>query len=105
MVDIGINLSPEEIYYTISKNLQYNKEIIYSSKLVVPKALDIPDKLSFIRNTLISEINQYNIQSASLKIIEKDIKDENIINLIKLEGVIQELLSTSGVEIWKSVQN
>ena len=105
MVDIGIKVSPEEIYYTISKNLQYNKEILYSSNLVVPKALDIPDKLSFIRNTLISVINQYSVQRASLKIIEKDIKDENIINLIKLEGIIQELLSTSGVEIWKYVQN
>ena len=105
MVDIGIKVSPEEIYYTISKKLQYNKEILYSSNLVVPKALDIPDKLSFIRNTLISVINQYSVQRASLKIIEKDIKDENIINLIKLEGIIQELLSTSGVEIWKYAQN
>ena len=98
MVDIEIKISPEEIYYIISI---YNKGILHSSKLVVPRALDIPDKLSFIRNTLISIISQYNVKRANLEIIEEDLKDENIVNLIKLEGIIQELLSTSGVEIWK----
>jgi len=104
MVEIRIKVSPEEIYYTISEHTQHNKKILISSKLVVPKALDTPDKLSFIRNTLISLINQYNVQRANLKIAKIDFKNEKIINLIKLEGIVQELLSTSGVELWKYVQ-
>ena len=105
MVEIRIKISPEEIYYTISEHTQYSKKILSSSKLIVPQALDTPDKLSFIRSTLISLINQYNVQRANLKIVKLDFKDEKTIDLIKLEGIVQELLSTSGVELWKYVQN
>lgn len=105
MVNIGIKISPEEIYYTVSKDINNNKEILFSSRIIVPKALDTPDKLSFIRNTLISVIDQYNVQRASLKVPKKDLRNNRLIDLLKLEGVMQELLSTSGVEIWKYVQN
>lgn len=92
---IGIRVSPKEIFYIIiEKN---NDEIKYTNqKLIVPKAIDFPRKLSYIRTTLYSLICEYEVTQAGLRTAE-GLAQTNI-ERVNIEGVIQELFSNSTVE-------
>ncbi|ACQ54364.1 hypothetical protein AGE29_03660 [Clostridium botulinum] len=96
MNTIGIRSTPSYIYYTIIENEEEYFDIITESKLIVPKALSIPDRLSFIRNCLFSIIQEYNVINAGIRIAE-DIISANK-ERIYIEGVIQELISNSCIE-------
>ena len=67
---IGIRVSPKEIYYTIFKYDEQRNLDYFNESLIIPKALDIPRKLSYIRTTLYSLICEYGITNAGLRIVE-----------------------------------
>ena len=96
MNTIGIRANASYVHYTIVDNKGECFEILTHSKLIVPKALDIPDRLSFIRNCLYSIILEYKVSFAGIRIAENkaDVDKERIY----IEGVIQELISNSIIE-------
>lgn len=93
---IGIRVSPKEVFYTIivKKN---GKIEISSQKLIVPKAIDFPRQLSYIRTMLYSLICEYDVTKAGLRTAEGSAQHPSV-ERFNIEGVIQELFSNSTVE-------
>lgn len=92
MVSIGFRATPKEVYYSIIKE---NKEGIcldVVDKFIIPKALSVPDKLSYIRTSLLTIINEYSVERAILRRCEDNAQTKDTFRLY-LEGVIQELIS------------
>ena len=96
---IGIRVSPKEIYYTIFKYDEQRNLDYFNESLIIPKALDIPRKLSYIRTTLYSLICEYGITNAGLRIVEGNSNNNDPFR-INVEGVIQELLANSTVDTY-----
>lgn len=93
---IGIRVTPSEIYYTVVTESESNDSSFVNEVLTVPKALDVPRQLSFIRTTLFSVICEHHITEAGLRTAEGSAQQANIFRL-NLEGVIQELFSNSTI--------
>lgn len=100
MISIGFRVTPNKIYYCIAKKVNdTNIEIISTSSIIVPKALDEPHQLSFIRNNLSTILLQYKVTNAGIKLIEGNARKNNISFVrLYLEGVILELFANSLIE-------
>jgi len=94
---IGIRATPNQIFYCVLTGEFDEFEITQIDKIVTPKALEIPEQLKFIRNTLCDIINENNVLSACIRIAESNARKTNIPR-IYLEGVIQELIASSTIE-------
>ena len=95
---IGFRVSPNEIYYAIVVHKEENYELISISSLRIPVAIDDPQKLGFIRNTVSTILLQYGIQFAGIKLIEGNARasiNNELIFRFNVEGVLKELLSNS----------
>jgi hypothetical protein len=102
MYSIGIRVFAQKdkhgkIYYAIIKHEKEELEIIRSSYLNIPVALDVPEQLAFVRTNFLAIITQYNIQRAGLRITET-IARNPIVYRMNIEGVIQELFANSSIE-------
>lgn len=98
---IGIRVTPSYIYYSICT--KENEEItnIGVDKVIVPKALNLIEKLCYIRTTFFSIFNEYNIKNATIRQIEPSAMGNDakaIISRVNLEGVLLELLGNSSIE-------
>jgi hypothetical protein len=94
---IGIRVTPKIIFYTIME--ENDSQLNYfNEELIVPKALDVPRQLSYIRTTIFSLICEHNITQAGLRTAEGN-ATLNVFRLY-IEGVIQELFSNSTVEAY-----
>ncbi|AXI27489.1 hypothetical protein CIB87_28180 [Priestia megaterium] len=100
MKAIGIRVMPKEIYYTVAE-IDENSEISIGEegveKVILPIALDVPNRLAFIRQTFISIINEFEIENAGIRVVESVAKKVSI-ERMNIEGVIQELLANSTVK-------
>jgi hypothetical protein len=99
---IGIRVNTNDVYYSIiERNGNNDFNAISISNIKIPKALSVPESLSYIRNTLITIIEQYSIKSASIRVIEGAAMshvNSNILFRVNLEGVIQEVFAGSSIE-------
>lgn len=101
MASIGIRVTPNEIFYSIVEEEDDGYEIISISNVKVPKALDDPCKLSYVRNTIATIIKQYKVTNAGIKLIEGNARTSANLSTffrINLEGVILELFANSTIE-------
>lgn len=101
MVSIGIRVTPNEIFYSIVDEQDYGYEIISISNIKIPKALDDPCKLSYVRNTISTIITQYKVTNAGIKLIERNARTSANLSTffrVNLEGVILELFANSTIE-------
>jgi len=97
---IGLRVyANRQVFYTIIEsddvgNLVY-RDISYIN---VPLSLDIPERLNFIRNTILDVILEYDIKLAGIRVSEMTRTfNQTAIERFNLEGVIQECLASSGV--------
>lgn len=107
MHTLGIRVSVEQknpkgkVYYSIvEKDFDNEFEIKKISFINMPIALDVPEKMAYLRTNLLAIIMQYNIQNAGLRITET-IARNPIVFRMNLEGVIQELFANSSVESYE----
>lgn len=101
MISIGIRVTPNEVYYAIVEEENDGYKIISISDIKLPKALDIPCKLRYIRNTFDTIIKQYEVRRAGIKLIEGNARsriNDGITLRLNLEGVFLELFANSSVE-------
>lgn len=101
MVSIGIRVTPNEVYYAIIKKENEGYSIISISDIKLPKALDVPCKLSYTRNTFDTIIKQYGVNRAGIKLIEGNARttlNAGTSLRLNLEGVFLELFSNSSIE-------
>jgi hypothetical protein len=104
MVGIGLRVySNSAIYYAI---FSYEGEtLVYHdiSSLTIPVSLEKPEQLTYVRNTLLDIIDQYEICRAVIRLSEMT----GTYNLLAIErhfceGVIQESFASSTVEKFKA---
>lgn len=100
MKGIGIRVTPKEVYYTIIESLEdgtlsFGQEGV--EKITIPVSLDVPTRLTYVRQALFSVINEFQVTNAGIRIHEGNSRNVSVERL-NLEGVIQELLANSTVE-------
>ncbi|MFC6097672.1 hypothetical protein ACFPVY_13530 [Flavobacterium qiangtangense] len=93
---IGIRVTPSTVYFSVVTYENEELEITLVDKINNPKALNIPEQLKFLRNTLFDVINEFNITNACIRITESNAQSINITR-IYIEGVIQELFASSTI--------
>ncbi|WP_069648977.1 hypothetical protein [Caloranaerobacter ferrireducens] len=101
MAAIGIRVTPNEIFYSIVDEEGDGYSIISISSIKIPKALDNPCRLSYVRNILSTIIKQYKINKAGIKLIEGNARtkvNSSTSFRLNLEGVILELFANSSIE-------
>jgi len=96
MNTIGIRATPKEIYFAIIEEKKGVNNVITIDKLILPIALNVPDKLNYVRKTIIDIINQYEVTKAGIKITEGNAQRLSI-ERISIEAIIQELFSSCTV--------
>ena len=94
---IGIRVTPTKIYYSIVEKNNDDLEIKIVDIINNPKALDTPEQLKFLRNTLCDIINEFKIIKACIRISES-VAQSTSTSRIYIEGVIQELFASSTIE-------
>lgn len=97
---IGIRVTPSNIYYAILEKNEEEISILSKDKVIVPKALNLIEKLSYLRTSFFSIFNEYEIVNASLKKMESTSvtgSNEQMLRM-NIEGVLLELLGNSSVE-------
>ena len=99
MIFIDLDIFVDKIefdIYTIENQEKIGK---IKDNIILPKSFDIGSKLVYIRKILNTLIKQYKVLNAHIQ-IENNIGID-IIEYIKIEGVVEETLSSCGVEIWR----
>lgn len=94
---IGIRANPNAIYYCVLSEDADSINIKIIDKVLVPKALETPEQLKFIRNTFKDIFLENSITNACIRITESNAQSTNIPR-IYLEGVLQELIASSIIE-------
>lgn len=98
MRTLGIRVEPKCVHYSVIES--NGDSIIFKTvdSLTIPLALDTPRSLSFIRTSLISLIEEYEITKAGIKVLEGNTQSLNQSKFrLNVEGVIQELFANSTV--------
>ncbi len=101
MRTIGLRVTPKIIYFCITEREEDNVHISVIDKIIVPLALNIPDRLSFIRILVYTIINQYEVDNAVIRRLE-DNSQKIDLNRANIEGVLQELISNCRVKKYKT---
>lgn len=102
---IGLRVqSNHRVYYTIIESDE-NSKLIYRdiSFVNVPLALVDPERLNFVRNTILDILNEYGVRRAAIRVSEVAGKyqpklTQKAIERFNLEGVLQESLASCEVE-------
>jgi hypothetical protein len=99
MIAAGIRCTPHKVYYTIIELKDANCFSLINQELIVPKSFDVPNKLKYIRKTLLDIFKEYNVVRAGIRITEHNAQSPDLFRIM-LEAVIQELIASSNVEIY-----
>lgn len=91
---ISIDIYIDKIKFEIFSIYDDRQNIILQNEIKIPVSFNIGDKLEYIRKFITIIIKQNKIKKAYL-----DIKDNLDIYTIKLEGILEEVLSSYGVEL------
>lgn len=94
---IGIRVTPSTIYFSVVSYQNEEIEIKLVDRINNPKALELPEQLKFLRNTLCDIINENDIDNACIRITES-IAQTPSIERIYIKGVIQELFASSTIK-------
>lgn len=107
MIGIGLRVySNSNIFYTIIEETETENETEYKyitiSNLKIPIALNEPERLNYLRNTLLDIISEYDINSALIRVKESVYNVTEIsIQRFYVEGVILETLAGSNISKYK----
>ena len=72
---------------------------IKESEIILPVSFSIGDKLYYIKRMIGAIIDQYNVELYNIE-LDNDI-GLDIIEAVKVEGLLEELFSCKGVRLWK----
>lgn len=105
MVGVGLRVySNSRVYYCIVEKNAGGIDIIDNAFLDVPLALDRPESLNFIRNTVLDVLRLYSVTNAVVRISEMKLSGLKSyeVERIYIEGVIQEALAGCSVAKFKA---
>jgi hypothetical protein len=95
MRTIGIRVAPKRVTFVVFDVDE--AKIVNVEGITVPKAMDTPEQLKFVRNTILDVIREYGVEWAGIRVAEGNAKSLSI-ERIELEGVIQEAFASSDLE-------
>ncbi|WP_270941309.1 hypothetical protein [Romboutsia lituseburensis] len=96
---ININIFIDRIEFYIFNVENNERRVIMSDTIVIPKSFQIGDKLNYLRKFLIMLVQKYNIKKSNIVI--EDAIGIDIIDIVKVEGIVEEVFSNCGVIICK----
>lgn len=106
-IGIGIRVySNKKIFYSIIEETSDSINFISIDKIIIPLAINVPERLNYIKNTLTDIISEYEINTALVRVREKTdfgvypITD-NDIERFYIEGVLLESIAGSTVSKYK----
>jgi hypothetical protein len=100
MISIGIRASSKKIYYSVVEK-ENSEFMINNNSFIVPQALNIPDRLSYIRNSFESIIIEFRALYAGIRISEMiRTTTTTLIERSYIEGVLQELFSNCSINYY-----
>lgn len=99
MNHIYVNIYTDKVKFYIVYYDQSDKRKIKDDEIILPISFNMGDKLYYIKKIISTIIKQYNIESYCLE-VDSDIGVE-IVDAVKMEGVLEELFSSKGVMLWK----
>ena len=94
---IGLRVQPDRIWLSVVEADQTDRlELLVSTYLPIPRALHPPSQLRFARQAIADTIAEYQVVFAGIRLAEPIAKSVDRARL-HIEGVLQELLSSSSV--------
>lgn len=97
MHTLGLRVSPKEVTFCVFDCTNINIKNL--EKISVPNALETPEKLKYIRATLLDILREYDIQKAGIKLTEPNAQKISI-ERVQIEGVIQETFASSMLQAY-----
>ncbi|HCU14306.1 MAG: hypothetical protein E6995_14755 [Enterobacteriaceae bacterium] len=94
MRSLGIRAEPKQISFVVFCSA--NKSLLCVDTIAIPKMLEVPEQLKYIRNNILDVLREYKIEFAALRVAEGIAKNQSITRYY-LEAVIQEAFSSSNV--------
>ena len=91
---ISINIYRDRIQFEVFSIYNDKRDIIIQNEIRIPVSFSMGDKLEYIRKFMSMIINQNKVKKAYL-----NIKGNLEVYTIKIEGTLEEVLSSYGVEI------
>ncbi len=99
MIFIDINIFIDKLEFNVFELKNNNRKDILADEVIIPKSFDIGNKLNYLRKFMKMLINQYNVKKAYINI--EDAIGVDIVDIVKIEGMVEEVLSNRGVSICK----
>lgn len=96
---ININIFINKIEFGVYKIINEKNKYILEDEIIIPKSFNIGERLSYIRKMISVLLKEYGVRKAYMY-LEEDVGLE-IIEAVKVEGIIEELFSSCGVELCK----
>ncbi len=91
---ISINIYIDRIQFEVFSIYNDKKNTLLQNEIRIPVSFSMGDKLEYIRKFISIIINQNKVKKAYL-----NIKDKLEVYTIKIDGTLEEVLSSYGVEI------
>ena len=92
MNTLGLRASPTEVTFCVYNSEQ--NEIINVEEIKIPNALNMPEKLKYLRATILDVLREYQIDKAGIRLTEHTARSPSI-ERIQIEGVLQEAFASS----------
>lgn len=96
---MNINIFVNRIEFGIYNIMDEKTNYILEDKIIVPKSFTIGQRLSYIRKMINLLIKEYRVKKAYMYV--DDNLGVEIIESVKIEGVLEEIFSSCGVELCK----
>lgn len=103
MRSVGFRATTKEVYFCIWEEDNGDKSVMSLDVVKMPIALTTPERLQYLRNTLIDILDEFKIDYAGIRVVEPNAKSKKP-ERINMEGVIQELLASSTMSSYFSGQ-
>lgn len=103
MISIGFRVSPTRVTFALVRGTPSDGfSLVDASAVFIPAALETARQLQFVRTALLDVMDEYGVTRAGLRLGEA-VAQRNLFRL-NLEGVVQELLASSDVELYVTGQ-
>lgn len=92
MNTLGLRASPKEVTFCVYDTV--SSDIVNIEEIKIPNALDMPEKLKYLRATVLDILREYDIDSAGIRLTEFNARSV-CFERIQIEGVLQEAFASS----------
>lgn len=97
MIFMNIYIFIDKVEFNLFKIENNEKIELLKDKIMIPKSFEMGDKLNYIRKFITTIIKKYSVRRYKIEV--EDAIGIDIINIVKIEGVIEEVCSNCGVKI------